>query len=70
MPPEFGNVPVAVAGFRLEFGPSEARYRRPDVVGLPRQPVSDDRQLLNFDDRISNVRVRTKSLISKNDLRF
>jgi hypothetical protein len=56
-----------------EYGgqhPAPAGYRRPDVVGLQRRLDSDDRQLLNYDNRISNVRVKMKSLILKNDLRF
>jgi hypothetical protein len=43
------------------------------ATGCCRTPArldSDDRQLLNSDNRISNVRVRTKSLILKNDLLF
>jgi hypothetical protein len=55
----FGGLILAPAGFW-----------RPDVVGLRRRLDSDDRQLLNSNDRISNMRVRTKSLISENDLRF
>jgi hypothetical protein len=50
--------------------PATTGFRRPDVVGLRRRLDLDDRQLLNYDDRISNMRVRMKSLISENDLRF
>jgi len=66
----FGGNPTI---FRPESGDqisAPAGYRQPDVVGLRRRLDSNDRQLLNSDNRISNVRVRTKSLISKNDLRF
>jgi hypothetical protein len=82
----FGQILPEPAGFRPEFGPPVTRfqcrqntgdripapagYQQSDVVGLRRRLDSDDRQLLNSDDRISNVRVRTKSLISENDLRF
>jgi hypothetical protein len=55
------------AGGRI---PAQAGYRRPDVVGLWRRLDSDNRQLLNSDNRISNVRVRTKSLVSEKGLRF
>jgi hypothetical protein len=47
-----------------------ARFRWPDVAEFRRWPDSNDRQLLNSGNRISNERVKTKSLISKNDLRF
>jgi hypothetical protein len=55
---------------RCCWAPAPIEYRQPDVVRLLRQLDSDDWQLLNSDNRISNVHVRTKSLISKNDLRF
>jgi hypothetical protein len=50
--------------------PAPAEYQRLDVVELRCRLDSDDQQLLNSDNRISNMRVRTKSLISKNDLQF
>lgn len=59
--------------FQSEYGgwiPTSAGYRRPEVVGLRRQLDSNDWQLLNSDNRISNVRVRMKSFISENDLQF
>jgi hypothetical protein len=40
------------------------------VTEFRRRLDFDDRQLLNFSNQISNVRARTKSLISENDLRF
>jgi hypothetical protein len=40
------------------------------IARFPRLLYSDDRLLPNFGNQISNVRVRTKRLISKNDLRF
>jgi hypothetical protein len=58
--------PVAVAGFQPDHWPELG----PPVAGFRRRQDSGDRQLLNSDDRISNMRVRTKSLISENDLRF
>jgi 8-oxo-dGTP pyrophosphatase MutT (NUDIX family) len=77
--PESGNLPaefgLPVAGLRRRQNsggriPALAGFRRPDVVGLLHRLDPEDRQLLNSDDQISNMRVRTKSLISKNDLRF
>jgi hypothetical protein len=43
---------------------------RPDVAEIRHHLDSDDRLLLDSDNGISNMRVRTKSLISENDLRF
>jgi hypothetical protein len=59
--------PASGTGGRI---PTSAGYRRPDVVELQHRLDSDDRQLLNSDNRISNVHRRMKSLISENDLRF
>jgi hypothetical protein len=59
---------ATVAGCRQI--PAPTGPQRPDVTGLRRQLDTDDRQLLNSGNRTSNVRVRTKSLILENDLRF
>jgi hypothetical protein len=58
--PESGP-PASGDGGRI---PEPIRYRRPNIIGLRRRLDSDDQQLLNSDNQISNVRVRTKSLIS------
>jgi hypothetical protein len=72
----FGRILPEPTGFR-PFWPKIRQYsggnlvrRRPDVVGLRRRLDFDDRQLLNSDDRISNIRVRTKGLMKENDLQF
>jgi hypothetical protein len=72
---ESGDGRIPAVGFRHRQNSvrrisAPSGFRRPDVVGLWRRLDPDDRQLLNSDDRISNMRVRKKSLISENDLRF
>jgi len=56
-PTRAGRIPAI---FWPESGPP-AGYRRPDVVGLRRRLDSNDRQLLNSENWISNVCVRIKS---------
>jgi hypothetical protein len=64
---------LTMAGFRpVSAGIWSAGIRRrwPDVAGFQRCMDSDDRLLPDSDNQILNVRERTKSLISKNNLWF
>jgi hypothetical protein len=58
--------PVMVA--RCRRIPAPAIFRWPDVAGFRRRLDSDDRLLSDSDNQISNVRTRTKNLISENNL--
>jgi hypothetical protein len=57
-----------VTGCRRISEPAGSRW--PDVAGFWHRLDSDDRLLPNSDNWISNVRARTKRLISENDLQF
>jgi hypothetical protein len=57
-------------GGRMLPDSGAGRIPAPDVAGLRCRLDSDDQHLLNFNNRVSNVRVMTKNLISENDLRF
>jgi hypothetical protein len=60
--------PATVAGCHRI--PAQSVFRSPDVARFRHCMDSDNRPLLNSVNQISNMRTRTKSLISENDLRF
>jgi hypothetical protein len=59
---------ATVAGCRRI--PAPVVFRWQNVAGFRCRLDSNDRQLPDYSNRISNVYARTKSLISENDLRF
>jgi hypothetical protein len=54
--------PVTVAGCRWIMAPTVFRW--PDIAGFWPSLDSDDQPLPNSDNQVSNVRARTKTLIS------